>query len=69
MGTNTGWSICYGNNICCSGFTDFLYLDGKNVLQQKLSEIKTDFLKEGKENYTVKKQFVSVQRHFPVCLL
>ena len=34
-----------------------------------LSEIKIDFLKEGKENYTVKKQFVSGQRHFPVCLL
>ena len=48
---------------------NFLYLDGKNVLQQMLSEIKIDFLKEGKENYTVKKQFVSGQRHFPVCLL
>ena len=29
----------------------FLYLNGKNVLQPKVSEIKTDFLKEGDENY------------------
>ena len=61
MGRNTGWSICYRNymlqrfykHICKD--ENFLYLDGKNVLQQMLSEIKTDFLKEGKENYTVKK--------------
>ena len=30
---------------------NFLYLNGKYVLQPKVSEIMTDFLKEGNENY------------------
>ena len=30
---------------------NFLYLNGKNVLQPKISKIITDFLKEGNENY------------------
>ena len=30
---------------------NFLYLNGKNVLQPKVSDIITEFLKEGKENY------------------
>lgn len=29
----------------------FLYLNGKNVLQPKVPEIRTDFLKEGDKNY------------------
>ena len=29
----------------------FLYLNGKNVLQPKVSEIINDFLNEGEENY------------------
>ena len=32
--------------------SNFLYLNGKNVLQPKVSEIITDFLNEAKENYT-----------------
>ena len=35
--------ICKGSN--------FLYLNGKNVLQPKVSEIINDFLNEGKENW------------------
>ena len=31
--------------------SNFLYLNGNNVLQPKVSEIITDFLNEGKENY------------------
>ena len=31
--------------------SNFLYLNGKNVLQPKVSEIITDFLNEAKENY------------------
>ena len=30
---------------------NFLYLNGKNVLQPKVSDIITEFLKEEKENY------------------
>ena len=30
---------------------NFLYFNGKNVLQPKVSEIITEFLKEGEENY------------------
>ena len=30
---------------------DFLYINGINVFQLKVSEIITDFLKEGNENY------------------
>ena len=29
----------------------FLYLNGKNFLQPKVSDIMSEFLKEGKENY------------------
>ena len=35
--------ICKNNN--------FLYLNGKNVLQPKVSDIITDFLSEDKNNY------------------
>ena len=36
-------------HICKEG--NFLYLNGKSVLQPKVSEIITDFFKEGNENY------------------
>ena len=37
------------NNICKEN--NFLYLNGKNVLQPRVSEITTECLKEGDENY------------------
>ena len=37
------------NHICKSN--NFLYLNGKNILQSKLSNIITDFLNEDKNNY------------------
>ena len=40
---------------------NFIYLNGKNVLQPKVSEIFTNFLKENEKKLrVVEKQFVSV---------
>ena len=45
----------------------FLYLNGKNVLQPKVSEIITDFLKEKKRKLPrVEKQVITVQGYFSV---
>ena len=41
---------------------NFLYLNRKNVLQPKVSETITEFLKLPR----VEKQFITVQRYFPV---
>ena len=47
------WKECmpqkFYNNICKEN--NFLYLNGKNVLQPRVSEITTECLKEGDENY------------------
>ena len=48
---------------------NFIYLNGKNVLQPKVSEIITNFLKENEKKLrVVEKQFVSVSEHFSVRL-
>ena len=43
---------------------NFLYLKAKNVLQLKVSEIITDFLKEEKENYLELRNNLSQYKHF-----
>ena len=45
---------------------NFLYLNGKNVLQPQVSEIINDFLSEGEENYKDLRNILS--RYKNICL-
>ena len=58
---NTRWSICHRKwfyKLICKD-ENFLYLNSKNVPQPKVSDIITDFLKEGKEHYVELKNNLS----------
>ena len=48
---------------------NFLYLNSKNVLQLKVLEIITVFIKEDENNYKeLRKQLIKLRKHISVCL-